>query len=80
METRVITAHIPVNLAKQVDQIAERLERPKSWIMKQALRSWIELEEKHHRMTLEGLADVDAGRLHDHAEIEKWAAGLKRAK
>ncbi|MEJ0066625.1 MAG: hypothetical protein WDM85_15435 [Caulobacteraceae bacterium] len=28
METRVVTAHIPIDLAEKVDALAERLERP----------------------------------------------------
>lgn len=33
-------------------------------------------EGKRHRMTLEALADVDAGRLIDHRTILAWADGL----
>lgn len=40
-ETRVLTAHVPVPLAEKVDQLADRLERSRGWIMKQALSSWI---------------------------------------
>ena len=38
--------------------------------------SWVELEAKRHQLTLEGLADVDAGRLVDHATIDTWAKNL----
>lgn len=37
METKVITAHVPVELLNQVDQWAEHLDRSKGWILKQAL-------------------------------------------
>ena len=43
MENRVITAHIPISLAEQVDAIAERLERSRGWVVKQALTDWIAL-------------------------------------
>ena len=76
MNTRVVTAHIPSELAEQIDQLAERLDRPKGWIVKQALMSWVELEAKRHQLTLEGLADADAGRLVDHAAIDTWAKNL----
>lgn len=36
IETRVITAHVPVQLAKKVDQLAERVGRSKDWIVKHA--------------------------------------------
>ena len=33
-------------------------------------------EEERHRMTLEALDDVDAGRVIDHQAIQAWADGL----
>jgi predicted transcriptional regulator len=77
MQTRTVTAHIPIELAEQVDAAAERLERPRGWIVKQALQNWISLEERRHQMTLEALEAVKEGNLIDHDVIEKWAAGLK---
>lgn len=79
MSTRVVTAHIPSELAEQIDQLAERMDRPKGWIVKQALMSWVELEAKRHQLTLEGLADVDAGHLVDHASIDAWAKNLDKS-
>ena len=72
MSNRVLIAHVPSELAKQVDQIAERIDRPKGWIVKQALTAWVSLEEQRHQFTLDGLADVDAGRVVDHAKVEAW--------
>jgi predicted transcriptional regulator len=80
METRVVTTHLPVELARQLDDLAARLDRPKGWVVKEAIASYVALEEKRDRLTLEALADVDAGRTLDHAEVEAWAAGLGRAK
>lgn len=76
MSTRVVTAHIPSELAEQIDQLAVRLDRPKGWIVKQALTSWVALEAKREQLTREGLADVDAGRVVDHASISGWAKSL----
>ena len=78
MNTRVVTAHIPNELAEQIDQLATRLDRPKGWIVKQALTSWVVLEAKRYQLTLDGLADVDAGRLVDHASIAGWATSLDK--
>lgn len=75
-ETRVLTAHVPLPLAEKVDELAARLERPRAWIVKQALSAWIDREEERRHLTLEGLADVDAGRVIDHQAIQDWADGL----
>ncbi|MBI5721430.1 MAG: ribbon-helix-helix protein, CopG family [Burkholderiales bacterium] len=72
METRVISAHVPADMARQIDEAAVRMDRPKGWIVKQALTSWLDLEEKRHRLTLEALASVDAGRVVENKVVEVW--------
>ena len=80
MDTRVVTAHLPADLAEKLDGLSQRLDRPKGWIVKEAIASFISLEEKRHRLTLEALEDVDAGRTVDHAEVEAWAKGVSVTK
>ena len=79
MSNRVVTAHIPIDLAEQVDLLAARLDRPKGWIVRQALTSWVELEAKRYQLTLDGLADVDANRVVDHSSVATWAKSLDQA-
>lgn len=75
-ETKVITAHVPLPLADKIDQIASRLERSRGWVVKQALSAWVDQEEERSRLTLEAMADVDAGRLIDHRAVQAWADSL----
>ncbi|UUC48084.1 ribbon-helix-helix domain-containing protein [Pseudomonas citronellolis] len=75
-KTRSVTAHVPVELAERVDEIAERLERSKNWIVKQALSAWLDQEDERSRLTREALADVDAGRVIDHQSVQAWADSL----
>ncbi len=63
MNNRVVTAHIPINLAEQVDFFAARLDRPKDWIVRQAIASWVDLEARRYQLTLDGLANVDANQV-----------------
>ncbi len=74
--TKVMTAHVPINLAEEVDQLADQLERSRGWIIKQALVAWIDCEEERRRLTLEALADVDAGNVIEHQSIQAWANSL----
>jgi len=76
METRLITTQVPTPLAEKVDHLAERLERSRGWIVKQALSDWVEREEQRHALTCEALADVEAGRVIDHAAVARWAESL----
>lgn len=76
METRVLTAHVPLPLAERVDDMAARLDRSRGWIIKQALAAWVDQEEERSRLTREALADVDAGQVIDHQSVQAWADSL----
>jgi predicted transcriptional regulator len=41
METRILTAHVPLPLAEKIGELAARLDRPRGWIVKQALQDWV---------------------------------------
>lgn len=71
-----MTAHVPLGLAERVDAAALRLERSRGWVVKQALAAWVDQEEERHRMTLEALEDVKAGRVIDHRAVQAWADSL----
>lgn len=79
-DTKVLTAHVPLALANKVDAMAARLERSRGWVMKQALAAWIDQEDERHRMTLEALQDVDAGRVIDNHAVQAWADSLGTSK
>jgi|CXWL01.1.fsa_nt_gi predicted transcriptional regulator len=80
MAHRVLTAHVPQALAREVDALAEQFDRPRGWIMNEALTLYVELERERHQLTLEALAEVDAGSTVAHEEIETWAASLKKSR
>ena len=75
-ETKVMTAHIPTALAQKVDQMAARMDRSRGWVVKQALADWVDQEEERSRLTLEAMADVDAGRVIDHQAVQAWTDSL----
>ena len=76
METKVLTAHVPLPLANKVDDLAVQLDRSRGWIIKQALAAWVDREETRTRLTLEALLDVDAGQSVDHEAVQVWADHL----
>ncbi|HFL9067264.1 TPA: CopG family ribbon-helix-helix protein [Escherichia coli] len=74
--TKVITAHVPLPMADKVDQMADRLERSRGWVIKQALSAWLAQEEERNRLTLEALDDVTSGQVIDHQAVQAWADSL----
>lgn len=76
MATRVVTAHIPDQLARKLDSLAERLERPRGWLVKEAIEGYLALDEERHRQTLAALAEVESGATIDHTEVSAWVKDL----
>lgn len=76
MPNKVLTAEVPAPLADEVERLARRMERSSDWVVEQALGAFVDREERHHAMTLEGMADVDAGRFVTQTEMEAWVEGL----
>ena len=75
-DTRVMTAHVPLPLAEQVDQLAAKLDRSRGWVLKQALAAYVDRETERYRMTMEAMADVDAKNGLSHQDVKAWAAAL----
>lgn len=76
-EGRVVTAKLPDELVARMDEIADRLDRSKSWIVREAVSEWLAEEQRRHELTLEALADFDAGRTFSHDEVLAMAEKLK---
>ncbi len=76
MATKVLTAHVPLELAEKVDRLAAHLECSRGWVIEQALLAWFEREEERRRLTWEALADVEAGNVIDQYAVENWASSL----
>lgn len=58
---------------QRVGQIAEAMDRPRAWLMAQAIKQFVEQEEWYIREVEKGIEAADKGRLTDHAEMKgKW--------
>lgn len=77
---RVVTANLPDDLVSRMDVVARRIDRSKSWIVRQAVAEWLADEERRHELTLEALKDVDEGRTFSQEEIEKLFAAKRKAR
>lgn len=71
-----LTVNIPQSLALEVTALAESMQLTPDLIAEQALALWIAREEEIHKLTLEALEDVDAGRVISHADMKAWVDSL----
>ena len=74
--TKVVTAHLPEDLAERLDEFAARNERSRGWVVKRALLSYIEWEEEKDRLTVEALEEAERIGTIPHEEVVAWARSL----
>lgn len=75
---RVVTANLPEDLVLRMDEVADRIDRSKSWIVREAVSEWLAEEQRRHELTLEALKDVDEGRTMPHQEVLAMVEQRKR--
>lgn len=75
---RVVTAKLPEDLVNRMDEVAERIERSKSWIVREALSQWLAEEQRRHDLTVEALKDVDEGRVLSRENLRDWGEQKNR--
>ena len=75
---RVVTANLPAELVSSLDQVAKRIDRSKSWVIRQALAEWLAEEQRRYELTLEALKSIDEGRTFTHDEVLERVAQRKR--
>ena len=66
------TTDLPPELNEQVDALAAALDRPRSWVIEQAVTEFIATQTWHLAAIDEGLRDADAGCLIPHEDVAGW--------
>ncbi len=71
----VTSVRLKDEVNEELERVAERLRRSKNWVINEALSEFLEREavrERRRLETLEGLVDVDAGRLVEGDRVHEW--------
>lgn len=58
--------------AEQLQRLAEATERPRSWLLEQALENYLEVQAWQLARIDEGLAELEAGKGIDHERVVEW--------
>lgn len=74
--TKTFTAHVPIELAEQVDALAARWDRPRGWILNRALADLVEQENERDRLTRQGLESARGGRTVSHERVRAWVDSI----
>jgi predicted transcriptional regulator len=78
MSLKATSVRLDNETLMRVGQMAEAMDRPRAWLMAEAIKQYIAREEWFLLEVEKGLRAADEGRLMDHKDIKaKWEA--KRA-
>lgn len=59
-----------------LDQIATTMDRDRSHVIREAIDTFIELQNWQAEYIREGLRQAEAGKVVDHARVKAWVASL----
>ena len=79
-EGRVVTAKLPDELVSLMDQVADRIDRSKSWIVREAVSEWLAEEQRRYVLTLEAIKSMDEGKFFTQEEVEQHFAARQKAR
>lgn len=78
MKTRTISCRIPSDRAAELDLLSRRTDRPRSWHVRQAVYSYLDLQAWQVGQIEQSIAEMDAGLGISHEEIRdelaKWGS------
>ena len=69
------SVRMPEQLMDKLDNIAEKLDRSKSWIIKDAINQYVERIDRKEKMlaeTREALSEIESGDVVDGDEVIAW--------
>jgi len=71
-KTEQLGFRVTADKAKLLEKLSHSTDRPKSWLLEQALDSYLEAQAWQIAHIEAGLADADAGRLLPHDRVRDW--------
>ena len=73
-----LSIELAPELNDRLAAVATRLDRPKSWVVEQAVREFLDVQSWHLAAIAEGIRDADAGRVMPHDEVVAWVESWGR--
>ena len=71
-KTAPVSVRLDAALSDRVAAIAEAFDRPKSWVIEQAVADFVAMQEWQLAAIDEGIRAADAGRVVPHDDVVAW--------
>ena len=79
-ELKTISFRIPADTVESLDELAEGMERDRSYLLNEAVENYLRLNEHHIRPIKKGLQAAERGDFVPDADMKKLMARMRRAK
>ena len=76
---RTISFRIPAEKVAELDSIAKAMDRDRSYLLNEAVESYLSEQQRFMAMVNEGREDIRAGRTVSHEEVERMVDEWERA-
>ncbi len=70
-----LSVRISEDKARQIEALAKATDRPKSWLLEQALDAYLDTQAWQVARIERGLAEIQRGAAVAHEEVAEWLAG-----
>ncbi len=71
-KTQPVSLRLPQELNDQVFAIAQALDRPKSWVIEQAIKDFVAVQSWQMTAIDEGIRAAEAGQVVAHEDVAAW--------
>jgi predicted transcriptional regulator len=79
MKTQPLSIRLEPALSDQVSAIASAMDRSKSWVIEQALKDYVAVQQWQLAAIDEGIRAADAGAMVSHDAVENWVGSWGQA-
>lgn len=73
-----LTVRISSSLRREVDALADALDRPRSWVVNKAIEDFVEVQKWQIADMKKGLAEAEAGKFATEAEAKAAFGRIRR--
>ena len=77
-DQKTISFRMDITKVKALDEIAAETKRDRTFLLNEAVETWLDLNKYQNRLVAAGMKDAREGRYIDNAEMRKRLAKLKK--
>lgn len=78
MEKQIVSFRLDADKVGALDTLAQALDRDRSYLLNEAVESYLEVQQWHIEQIKAGIRQADRGKLIDHSDVKRMAARWRR--